>query len=327
MDNYLVSVADAIVRDPIADVVAFRGTALIQSAFNQTMSAQEVRAGFGNGLKFVYNHSKKLDVSLEASTFEESFIVMNNGSSIVNGLQNYYVFDEVVTLVAGTGSLNKTPIGNVYVQPATGGILQTITPSGQTFAVTGGANTTVKVSYRYSTTVDRILIDAASVPVSYELTLRAKVFTAAGQTQELTMTIPQWKIQGNFQLQLTASGVSTSKIDGMALNNPTDNALAYVDLKNIGATNIAYTDIVGSPSAVSLSASSTSQQLTVYGVRGGVYSNVVLTPSCTFVSGTPATCTVGSTTGLIQRVAAGSSVITITHTASGLTDTVTVTST
>jgi hypothetical protein len=46
-NTYLVSVADAIVREPISDVMIFKGTALIDSAFNQTMASQDVRAGFG----------------------------------------------------------------------------------------------------------------------------------------------------------------------------------------------------------------------------------------------------------------------------------------
>jgi hypothetical protein len=323
-NNFLVSVADAVVRDVASDQILFKGKALINTAFKQSLTVQEIRAGFGNGLQYIFSHDKKLDVSLESATFETSFISLNNGTNIANSLKDVYIIDEVVTLASGSGTVANTPIGNINIQKSDGSVI-TVAPTGSNFAVAGGANTVVKATYRYNATVDNITIDAGSSPNAFELTLSAKVFDVNGQTGNLQIRIPSWKISGSFDLSFGASSVSTSKLDGNALSDAFGN-LAYVSVVPVGSSVITYQAIAAIPSAVAISVGTPTAQLVVYGIRSGLYSNVVVTAGCTFVSGTPATCTVGATTGLITRVGTGSSVITVTHTASGITDTATVTS-
>jgi hypothetical protein len=323
-NQFLVSVCDVVVRDTIADAVVMKGKALINSAFKQSLATTEVRGGDGNPIQYIYNHDKKLDISVESCTFDESFIALNNGTSIISAAKDYYVIDESVTLVAGAGTTAHTPVGSVYVQKVDNSIV-TVTPTGSNFTVSGGAATTVLVTYRTSATVDSINIDASSSPNSYELTMSSKIFQGTGQTGVLQIILPKWKPTGNFDLSFSAGGVSTNKMDGMALVEQATNSYATVLIIPVGSSVISYSAIAATPSAVSVSSGSPTAQLSVYGLRGGLYSNVLVTSGCTFVSGTPATCTV-STGGLITRVATGSSVITVTHTASGLTDTVTVTS-
>ncbi|TVY09970.1 hypothetical protein [Paenibacillus cremeus] len=322
-NQFLVSVADVVLRDTVADAVVLKGKTLINSAFKQTLATTEQRGGANNGLLFVYQHDKKLEVSIEDAKFDETYLALNNGASIINSPQNFYVIDEVITLASGNGTLANTPVGSVYVQKADNSLV-TVTPSGTSFSVAGGANTTVKVTYRYSTAVDTITIDAQSVPNGYELTLSAKVFQASGQTATMQIVIPNFRISGNFDLNLTANGISSSKLDGMALVNAADGAYAYVNMKPTGAGAVTYQAIAATPSAISVSAGTPTAQLTVYGIRGGVYANNVVTSGCTFVSSDVSKATV-SAGGLITRVAAGTCTITTTHTASGLTDTSTVT--
>jgi hypothetical protein len=319
-NQFLVSVADVVLRDTVADAIVLKGKTLINSAFKQTLSSQEVRGGAGNALLFYYQHDKKLEISIEDAKFDETYVALNNGASIVNGAQNFYTIDESVTLSSGTGTLANTPVGSVYVQKADN-TLVTVTPTGNSFTVAGGGNTTVKVTYRSSATVDTITIDASSVPNGYELTLSAKVFQGSGQTATMQIVVPNFRISGNFDLSFTASGVSTTKMDGVALVNPSDNALAYLYMKPVGSSTISYTAIAATPSPVTLSSTTTTQQLTVYGVRGGLASNVIVTSGCTFTSSDATKATVNSA-GLVTRVAAGTAYVTVTHTSSGLTDTV-----
>ncbi|OPH61717.1 hypothetical protein BC351_00300 [Paenibacillus ferrarius] len=323
-DRFLVSVADVIMRDPSNDTIVAKGKTLINTAFKQAVTNQEVRGGFGNGLAFTYSHDKKIDVSVEAANFEVGYIALNNGVGILNGLKDYFVTDELVTLVGGSGAVASTPVGSVYVQKSDGSIL-TVTPTGKNFTLAGGANSTVYVSYQTSTSVDYISIDADKYPNAYEVTLIAKIFEGKGQVAELQIKIPQFKISGSFDLSLAAASVSTSKLEGSALVDTNGN-YATVMIKPVGNTAVSYQAIAATPAAVSLSAASPTSQITVYGIRGGIYANTVVTSGCTYVSSTPATCTVGASTGLITRVAAGSSTITVTHTSSGITDTVVVTS-
>jgi len=323
--QFLVSVCDVQLRDTTADLIVLKGKTLISSALNQTMNSQEVRGGFGNALQYVYNFEKKLDVTIEDCRFDETYMAISNGTSIVSAAKPFYVQDEVVTLSSGSGTVSGTPVGNVYVQKADNSLI-TVTPTGSTFAVSGGGNTTVKVSYRATSTVDYIEVSADGVPAAYELTMTAKIFNAAGQSAVWQCVIPQFKVSGNFSLEFTASGVSTSKLDGMALINPSDNAYAYVYIKPIAASTASYQAIAAIPSTMSLSTTTTTSQITVYGVRGGIYANTIIPAAdCTYVSGTTATCTVNSS-GLVTRVAAGTSLITVTHTATGIKDYIQVTS-
>jgi hypothetical protein len=324
--QFLVSVADAVLRDTTTDQIVLKGKTLISSALTQAVNNQEVRGGFGNGLQYDFNFEKKLSAKIEDSRFDESYIALNNGTNIVSGLKNFYIQDEIVTLSSGSGVVANTPVGNLYVQKADNSIA-TIVPSGSNFSVAGGANTTVKVSYRTSTTVDSITIDADNYPKAYELVLTAKLFQKTGQTGVLQIVIPQFQVSGNFELSMTASGVSTSALDGKALINESDNAYAYVYIKPVGASAISYQALAATPSPITLTAGSPTKQITAYGIRGGNYSNVTLAPAdCSYVSSTPATATVNAS-GLVTRVAAGSSTITITHSASGLTDVIPVTAT
>ena len=77
-----------------------------------------------------------------------------------------------------------------------------------------------------------------------------------------------------------------------------------------------FSSIVSTPTIVELDLSDAEkQQITTYGVKNDLYDRVLLENNdtkLTYVSGTPATCTV-STTGLITPVAVGTSVITVTY--------------
>ena len=55
-------------------------------------------------------------------------------------------------------------------------------------------------------------------------------------------------------------------------------------------------------------------KIDVYGLKGGLSGNIKFADGdCTFVSGTTATATVVSDTGVVTGVAAGTSIITVTY--------------
>jgi hypothetical protein len=322
--QFMVSVADCWLRDTVADSIVLRGKALINSAFKVSLSSQEIRGGFGNTLLYTYNHSRKVDLTIESATFDEGYMAANSGTLIGNSAQNVF-FEEIITLSSGAGATTNTPVGNVYVQPvSTGGSITTITPTGKNFTVSGGANNQYRVMYRYSNVVDNFTIDASLVPNTYELTMQIPIFQATGKTATLEITVSNYKLSGNFDLNFSAAGVSSSKLDGYALVNASDNSYAYVRMIPATATTASYIALAANPGSVSLSSTTTTSQLTVYALRGGLYApvNVTSANGITYTSSDATKVTV-STGGLLTRVAAGSASITISY--SGLTDQVPVT--
>lgn len=315
-DQFVVSVANILLKDTTNDAVVLKGRTLLNSALTQSIQNIEITGGQGGKLLYDWAYGKKLEVKIEDAVWDEMYIALNNGVSIANGSQNIYIFDEPVTLTAGVGSVAQTPVGKVYVEKEDG-VFVTVTPNVKEITVDGGASTTVKCTYRYATTVDSITIDADSFPTSYELTLFSEIVNDAGKVADLQIVIPKFKIAGNAEINFDATSASTSKLDGKALVDSSGN-YAYIYINPVNTT-IDYAQIAITPGNVTLGAGET-QQLSIIGIRGGNYANVNISASdCTFVSSDTNTATV-SAGGLISRAATGSAIITCTHTASSLTD-------
>ena len=255
--------------------------------------------------------------------WKPEFIALQSGTSIATALKDFWVFNEPVTLTSGVGSVTETPVGNVYVTKSDGTSI-TLTPTVKSFTVPGGLDTTVTVSYQYNVSVDSILINADLFPKAYELTLFTEMINGKGtKVADIQIIIYNFKPDGALDLSFKSNANNTQKMTGKCLSN--DNGdYAIILIKPVIAST-SYIAIATTPSAITLSSTATTQQLTVYGVKGGLYSNQVIPATdCTYLSETTATATV-SAGGLITRIASGTSLITTTHTASGLTDQITVT--
>lgn len=321
--QYLVSVADAILIDKEADTMVLKAKALINSALKIAVESMDIKGGFGNKLQFTFNHDKMLDATIESCTWDETYLALNSNALITTGADNIYIVDESVTLTSGTGTLAQTPVGTVYVQKADGTFVS-VTPSGTSITVTGGLNTTVKATYKYSATVDKIVVAADSYPKAYRLILKAKLFqTSSGQTQtgDLEIIIENYKISGNYEISFTANGASTSKIDGKALVATASDGTDYyaeVRILPLSGSAVTLTQIAVSPGTCTLDVSDgDTQQLTVIGIQGGVKANITNPSGTTYASSSTAVATVSSG-GLVTAIGAGDAIITASN--NGLTD-------
>jgi len=317
--QFLLSVADAILVDKEADTMVLKAKTLMNSALKQAVESMDIKGGFGNKLLFEFNHDKMLDASIESATWDESYLAINNNALITTGADNIYIIDESVTLIGGNGTLAQTPVGTVYVQKADGTFVS-ITPVGTTITVPGGVATTVKATYKYSTTVDKIIVGADTYPKTYRLILKAKLFqSSSGQTQtgDLEIIIENYKITGNYEITFSANGASTSKIDGKALvatNSSGEDYYAEVRIKPLSGSAVTLTQIAVTPGTVTLDASDgDTQQLTVIGIQGGVKANITNPTGTTFASSDATKASVHATSGLVTAVAAGSAIITATN--------------
>lgn len=311
-NQFLVSVADVIIRDTMADQIVAKGKTLINSSIKQAVSNKEIRGGFGNALLYDYSYGKMLDITIEDAKMDEAYIAMNNGTTIVTEARKHYILDEVVTLTGGQGVLAQTPVGTIYVQKPDNTIV-TVTPTGKNFDMTGFGLTgteQVKVTYRENAIVDSITIDATRYPKTYELTMIAKMFTKDGQNAEVQIIIPRFKPSGNFELSFTAEGVSTSKLEGKALADENSEYATY-NVKYLLGNASQMTALAAVPGEVNLTTGQTAQ-LTVYGIQGGAKANIVNPDGTTYATSDAAVVTVNAT-GLITYVGAGNAVVTVTN--------------
>lgn len=312
-NTFLVSVADVWAVNPSTKALYFYGKANLNSAFTLSMQNTPVRAGINNPLIYNFIHDRDLAVSIEAATFGKDILALNVGSSIVNDSLNVWC-TECVQLSTNVGTVTNTPVGNVEVLKSDGTKVS-VTPSTKTITVSGGGDTAVTVFYQYADTVDRITIGTTTPPDIVTLIMQAEVRTSSSSSvsEYLQIEIPYFQVDGNYELSLTADGVSTEKINGMALsvNGTTCSAgdyYAYVSWVPVTST-VSYGDIFATPAVFEPAEGdlAATQQLTVYGVRGGTYANVNITTDCTYamVSGGDADISVGASTGLISVAGTG----------------------
>lgn len=277
--QFLVSVADAYIIDETTDTMVLSGKALLNSSIEQAMQNSEIFAGKGSKLVFEYNYQKMLNYTIEDAEFNEAYICLQNNTTISQALADFYT-DEFITLDNnGKGEVSEDPVGNVYVKMENGQHL-TITPTGKEFVVSGMEGKEVFVAYRYKTTTDEIVIDASKFPKSYKLVLNGDIYNNNGKYAEMQITTPKFKPDGALSIGLQHDGVSSSNLNGKAFADNKGN-YAYINFKRIDQANIPLAMIAVTPSEVQLDASITgdSEQLTVYGIRGGVYSNIIIEPS------------------------------------------------
>jgi hypothetical protein len=338
-DTFLVSVANAVIRDPNTLAGLVYGKALLTSAFTMTLQKTEVRGGINNPLRYVYMHDKALEVKIEQVTFTEALLALNAGNLVSTGVVTVLGSD-CVNLTAGVGTVVNTPTGNVTVF-LSNGTIQTVTPSGKTITVAGGGSDVVQATYEYTTTADRLSIETTKPPSIVDLTLLAEVRdNSNNQTSQLQIHIPKFQVSGNFNLSLSANGVSNEALDGFALASTgatcelgdTYGTFTWVP---VSASAIDYSYIAATPGVISFSAAGGNQtaQITILGIRGGVYTNTNITTSCLYTKngGGSAHLAIGGSTGLVTMTSgsngdtANMTAMYITSTGGSLTDVVPVT--
>lgn len=315
MNNFLVSVADAIGRDANTGQGIFMGKANISSAFTVSTTAVETRGGKGNPLLYVFYHSRKIDVKISSVVFDKQFIGMNVGALSVSGTVTA-VYTECIQLSSGVGTLTNTPLSDVVVF-LPDGTIQNITPVGKTITVVSGASLAPTVVYDYSTTADQITASTSTPPMVIDLVLLAEVRDNSNTIVDyLQIHIPRFQISGNYTLSLAANGVSNSDLDGMALSVDSTDCVTgsyfakITEIAAVAASN-TITSIVAIPSTLVYSVAAglpATQSIKVLGIAG--VANTNLTTSCSFVAGSGSMVSTGKyTAGLHTGLITGGSAI------------------
>ena len=305
--DFLVSTADFAFY--VDDVLACTGTTNLNASLEVSMEEQEVK---GNKLLYAFKYGRALSATLEAADWKLEYIAMASGSKITEGIKDVYKLRECVTLTEGIGVLSTTPIGNVAVELSNGTIV-TVERTGTTIDMTKFGLTddkdSVKATYKYSRNAKRITIDAESTPFVGRLVLDAdKHNSKRGKVGSVQIEIPSYQLNGNFTIEFTPDGVTSTSLEGKAL------AVEGDTCADGSVYAIAVTEIAATPDTIKIDTSTnTTATISVIGLKGGLYSPIELdNTDCTFVSDTPATATVDSD-GVVTAVASGTATITISY--------------
>ncbi|HID0767924.1 TPA: hypothetical protein ACXDAZ_002453 [Clostridium botulinum] len=309
--EFAVSVADAIIRDIKTKQIVMIGKALIDTGLKQAVQNKEVRGGFGNALQYEFSYNKVVSCEISSANFKEEYIAMNNGVPIVNQMAEYWNYSEEHKVKSKKVTLDEVPIAgtNVYVE-LPNKTIETVVPVGKTITLTTPVEDDTKIlcTYRVKNVIDTITIDTKHYPVAYELTLIAKVFDAGGQTKEMQIEIPEWKVEGNFDLNLKADDVTVPKISGKALDHNGDYAI--VKMKRVDGKEIPIQQIAVTEPEIEIGKGE--QYIPqVIGIRGGVYGNVQVPLDRLDIKSSDAAKIKVGTDNVLEGVAAGTSKITV----------------
>lgn len=170
--NFVISTADVAFYHN--DILAFTGTTSLNTSISVEMDEEEIKAGKGSKTLYKYKYGRKLSATVEEAEWSLAYIAAQVGSEIESAAKQVYQINECVTLDEnGEGTLNKIPTGSVSVVKPDGSMVEvgaSISTSDATgvqvatITITDLASTTVRVTYPYTTDVQRVTVDAEASP-------------------------------------------------------------------------------------------------------------------------------------------------------------------
>lgn len=299
-NKFLTSVADVKLFDDKTSDLILNGKTLLNSSMTQAIQSQAIHAGKGSKKIFEYNYQKELSFSIEDATFNTSYICLQNNTKVLRELADYYTNEFITLDSTGKGTLSQDPVGNIHVENENGTYTQII-PNGKDFTYPTLSGQEVQVSYAYKEMMDNITLSADSFPKAVRMVLNGDIMTNNGKEEEMQIVVPKFKPDGAMELSMTHDGVSSSALAGTSLADNKGN-YAYISFKAVNEDDVPVIKIAASPSEIDLDStvSGDSEQITVYGIRGGSYGVVLLdNKTLTFTSDEPTIATVDAD-GLVK---------------------------
>lgn len=324
---FLVSVANAIGRDPETGAGLFYGTTNASTAVTLSMSEEEIRGGINNVIQGIYYHDKTLECTIEKVTFSRAFLPLNVGSNILNGQNVKVLQTECLTLDGnGNGAVSKMPIGEVNVFLDEDTVMTVSAGAAQEgrypISVPSMAGQMVNAIYEAYENVDVLTIETTTPPKVIDLTLFIQLRDEnMNLAYTLQFNIPKFQVSGNYELSLSADGTSNESLSGKALNVKAEDCSTgdmYATIKwvPVAAISRGVTGIIITNGDINAAANTAATfQLNVIGLYGSIDNRELITSNCTFaispeISGVTVD---GGTVVIANTVAAGSGVITATY--------------
>ena len=332
---FLVSVANVLGRDPATGNGLFYGTTNASTAVNLSMSEEEIRGGINNVIQGVYYHDKTLECTIEKATFSRAFLPLNVGSEILSSNVNVLQTECLTLDGAGNGTVSKLPVGLVNVFSDEDTVMNVTAASsesaggGYLISVPSMAGQQVTAIYDAKEQVDVLTIETTTPPKVVDLTLFIQLRDEnMNLAYTLQYNIPKFQVSGNYELSLSADGVSNESLSGKALNVKSEDCATgdmYATIKWVPVGEFAndISGIVITNGNVSVEAGDASFQLTAIGLYGSINNYKVITEDCTWT--TTGAATVAVEDGLVTITSGvGDSSATITATYGDFSDSIVV---
>jgi hypothetical protein len=338
--KFLTSVADVYAYDQ-SDNILFTGKTLLDSSVEVSLGSAPVRGGRGNQLQYIYYHTGEMNVTLTDTQWNLGMLASTVGSE-TSALNNAYSEEDVTLLTATTGAVTGgTPIafeGSTIYGWATDseGNTARVIFTGTNFTVVSGeevagwtTGTVVCVRYYNSIASTGITIPANIIPKVVKLVMEAQLNSADVSTNKIGVVqiiVPRLQLSGAFSISMTADGVSNTPLTGMAL--------AYKPSTEEGCEVSSYYARI----IEILDGANWFDNVIAFAIEGGDFSMLTtddditlkvwaipssgvpfIVPDYTdleFTSATPATATVGLSTGVVSPVGAGTTLLTVVGAAS-----------
>ena len=313
------------------------GRTLSDSAFNATITGEEVRGGQGNMLYGKYFHDSSLGIDITDAMFSLQYVAASLGVDVEQGGISLYESPKVGETVAAGGkvTLSETAVafeGAIlawYKKPADDDWkVATVAANAITIpGATAGDHYCVKYFYQ-NLNAKSITIKAQYVPKTLHLVLIndlysgdvANVAASSSKYGRLITDIPQFQLSGEQNLAWSATSAATVSLSGTALavddgvsceedpiyGTMTQEVFGAKWQDDVKAIAVANAD-------VELSSAVTSETLQVYAVFGGaVASRLMDNSNFNFAVESGSSATVAATGIVSKSTGTGKTVISVT---------------
>ena len=215
---------------------------LTESTFNFSISNEEIRGGQGNALFGKYFHDSNLAITLVDAMFKLEYLAANLGVDIEAGGLSVYESPAAGETVGAGGVISLTNVPTLmngsllawYKKPSEANWnVATITSAGEDYSITipnATASDSYCIKYFYQNENARnITINTQYVPKTLHLVIMNDLFSgdsadvgSATRYGRIITDIPSFQLDGNQDLNLTATSAATVSLTGNALGVDSD---------------------------------------------------------------------------------------------------------
>lgn len=321
--RFMPKVSNAIFK--VNGVPAFEAKANTDSQVNIQTTQDQIRAGQNNVVIGTITSEKTIDITFSTPEWKVEFLAANIGETIQVGRFAFEVTDKTYAVKDNKITLDTVPYDKVIYIDVNGSYVKIpATTTTVDLSAYGVTETCVSVIMKAEKFGKRVNLSADTDPLVGELTLDTPIYEGTkGKVGNSQYVFPAFALSGNWNH--TSGADASYEISGTAVaTNSTvcgeGQSYGYYQEFIDGEEDASYSMIVAAPSVVELAMGET-ETLKVYGTKGALYAKSEIT-GATFATTDTSYFTVGSDTGVINPVSAGTGTITVTY--NGLTTTVNV---
>ena len=264
---------------------------LTDSTLSFSNSVDEIRAGEGAQLYGRFSHDAGMTIQLTDAMFDMHYIALQIGADLDgNGAGTSFHMDENLSVTTGSVTLTQKPaklgsacgLDKIVVWFRAPGcetdgqwIAKEYATAATTVAVPEELSSATKLCARYFISTPQAinyLVKANFVPAELVLILTTKLYSGDANAPEtgkpvgeITVKIPRFQLDGQFDLSMAMSSPSTMSLSGTALavsDGTCDGAGVYAEIIEVETGSIAFTGL----KEIAIDSESTEELVTVYGM-------------------------------------------------------------